>query len=490
MSLRPQVANRLPTANKAVVGDYRRVRAASQNPASPAGVTPAGGDQLQLSIATQPQPLPNFLAQAQTAQPPAVQMAKKGLVARFFDWVKSLIGLQPAPQPPVTPPYTPPVTPPVTPPYTPPVTPPVSPIQTGVTPGVQVFFTNAYAGAVNGMTNAQAKAANEASTHADPNNPDKKLVALIDSVAPGGTLDGAFFSIGVENVTAALVRAAQRGVKVRLVTETEYYYLSDNVTKRPMIQKLEAAGITVLDDKRSGLMHDKFLVVNGGTVWTGSYNVTEGGTYHENNNAMQIDSPELARVYTHEFEKMYVHGNFGPDTPTNGNAADDHPIIRRVKLGNAEVDAHFSPFLSAQRGAKGAILDEIAKAQKSIQFMAFSFHDDDIANAMMAKAGQGVKVEGVFEKSQAAMRTSEYKRMNPQEAAMYGNLDVRIDTNPALMHHKVIIVDDSTLIMGSFNFSESAQDKNDENMLVFRNAPDLVAKYKEEFRRIQAVSIE
>src|SRR3989338_4651997 len=256
-----------------------------------------------------------------------------------------------------------------------------------------------------------------------------------------------------------------------------------------MIQKLRAAGIEVLPDDRSGLMHDKFLVVNGQSVWTGSYNITEGGPHHENNNAMQIDSPELARVYTHEFEKMYVHKNFGMDKPTNDNPGDDHPIMRKVRIGNAEVEAYFSPFMAAQRGSKQAILDEIGKATQSVQFLAFSFHDDDIGDAMLAKAAQGVKVEGVFEKSQAASRTSEYKRLNPQEGAMLGKLDVRTDTNPALMHHKVIIVDDHTLIMGSFNFSASAQDTNDENMLVFRNSPDLVAKYREEFGRIQAVSI-
>ncbi len=481
-----------PTARPAAVGDYRRVRAAAQQqPQAAPAATPAGGDRLAIS-ATAQGALPNFLAQATAAQPQAATPPKKGLVARFFDWLARLFQPTPAPLPPTPQPPVPqpPVPQPPVPQPPAPQPPTPEPIRPGVTPGVSVFFTNAYAGAVNGKTNAQAMAENEAATHADPNNPDKHLVALIDSVAPGGTLDGAFFSIGVDNVTEALCRAARRGVKVRLVTEKEYYETPDGTALRPMIQKLKAAGIDVLPDDRGGLMHDKFLVANGQTVWTGSYNITEGGTHHENNNAMRIESPELARIYTHEFDKMYVHKNFGVDKPTNDNPADDHPILRRAKLGDAEVEAYFSPFMSAQKGSKQAILDEIAKARHSIQFMAFSFHDDDIGAAMLAKAGKGVKVEGVFEKSQASIRTSEYKVMNPQEAAMNGNLDVRIDTNPALMHHKVIIVDDHTLIMGSFNFSSNAQETNDENMLVFRNAPDLVKKYRDEFKRIQAVSIQ
>lgn len=481
-----------PIARTATVGDYRRVRAAAQPAQATPAQAPAGGDRLAISAQAQGA-LPNFLAQAQGPALLQAEPPKKGLVARFFDWLARLFAPAPAPVPPTPQPPVP--QPPVPQPQPPapqpqPPAPQPDPVRPGVTPGVSVFFTNAYTGAVNGVTNAQAVAANERATHADPNNPDKHLVALIDSIQPGGTLDGAFFSIGVDNVTEALCRAAGRGVKVRLVTEKEYYETPDGTALRPMIQKLKAAGIDVLPDDRGGLMHDKFLVANGQTVWTGSYNITEGGTYHENNNAMRIESADLARIYTHEFEKMYVHRNFGPDKPTNGTPLDDHPILRKVKLGETEVEAFFSPFLSAQRGSKQAILEEISKAGKSIQFLAFSFHDDDIGKAMLAKAGNGVKVEGVFEKSQASIRTSEYKVMNPQEAAMNGNLDVRIDTNPELMHHKVIIIDDHTLIMGSFNFSSNANDTNDENMLVFRNAPDLVAKYREEFKRIQAISVE
>lgn len=67
-------------------------------------------------------------------------------------------------------------------------------------------------------------------------------------------------------------------------------------------------------------------------------------------------------------------------------------------------------------------------------------------------------------------------------------LDVRLDTNPALRHHKAIIVDDATLILGSFNFSASAQHSNDENMRVIRNDPQLVAAYEAEYARMQALS--
>lgn len=445
------------------VGDYRQVTAAA--PAAP----PA-----------QPSPgvaADQFVRSSKAPQPPQVAPAAAplGLWERLKAWFQKFFG--PA-EPIIIEPPKPPVTPPVTPP-----TPPVAP-----STGMQAFFTNTPAGALTGMTNEQVNEANEHAAMADPNNPDKQLVAFIDSVQAGGTLDGAFFDIEVPNVVDALVRAKQRGVNVRLVTETDYYNTSSGTELREPIKKLQAAGIEIKPDGRqSALMHDKFLVANGQKVWTGSYNITSHGSYRENNNALLIDSPELASQFQHEFNKMFAHGNFATDT-NNGNPLDDHPAPKTVKVGDAEVTTYFSPSTAAQAGAKGAIMDELRNAKKSIQFLAFSFTDDDMGDLMLQKAAAGVKVEGVFEKSQAASRYSEFKKLDPQEAALNGNLDVRIDTNPALMHHKVMIIDDETLIMGSFNFSASAQGENNENMLVIKNSPELVAKYKAEFERIQKLS--
>ncbi len=60
--------------------------------------------------------------------------------------------------------------------------------------------------------------------------------------------------------------------------------------------------------------------------------------------------------------------------------------------------------------------------------------------------------------------------------------DVRQDGNSYTMHHKVIIIDDHTTLIGSFNFSANATDSNDENLMVVRN-PDVAAQYIAEFER-------
>lgn len=414
---------------------------------------------------------PLALAPAPLASPAAEPAKPQGFFARILAFLKGLFAPAPAPQPPLTGPS--------------PVQPQPGP--TAPAGGIQAYFTNTYTGAKDGVTNEQARAANEASAEADPNNPDKALVRLIDGVAPGGTLDGAFFDIEAPEVVDALARAAKRGVTVRLATETDYYTDSKGQLREP-IRQLLAAGVLIKPDQRdSALMHDKFLVLNGQAVWTGSYNVTTGGAKAENNNALYLPSPELAGIYQREFDKMFVHGNFGLDTD-NGTTADDHPTSTPVKVGAATVTPYFSPSRAAQAGAKGAVMAELAQAKRSVEFLAFSFTDDEMADLMASRAAAGVKVSGVFEKSQAASRYSEYHRLKAAAQASGSPIDVRLDTNPALMHHKVMIIDDSTLIMGSFNFSSSAQKDNDENMLVIKDAPELVARYKAEFARVQAAA--
>lgn len=56
-----------------------------------------------------------------------------------------------------------------------------------------------------------------------------------------------------------------------------------------------------------------------------------------------------------------------------------------------------------------------------------------------------------------------------------------IDDRVAIAHNKVMIIDNSTVITGSFNFTTSAQKRNAENVLVLRDAPQLAAVYTKDW---------
>jgi len=138
------------------------------------------------------------------------------------------------------------------------------------------------------------------------------------------------------------------------------------------------------------------------------------------------------------------------------------------------VETYFSP----DDGTANEIIDLIESADKSIYFLAFSFTSDPIAAALIEKAAQGVVVSGIFEESQYhSNRGGEYDNLRS------AGLDVRLDGNSKNMHHKVFIIDEQIVITGSYNFSRSAEERNDENTLIIYNA-EVAELFLTEFDRI------
>ncbi|MCC7353518.1 MAG: hypothetical protein IT330_07140 [Anaerolineae bacterium] len=285
---------------------------------------------------------------------------------------------------------------------------------------------------------------------------DERLVEFLKRAQQ--SIDVAIYDLDLSNVADTLIAAKNQGVTVRIVTDT------DNL-KTQAIVRLQRAGITVIDDKREAIMHNKFAVVDGLAVWTGSWNFTENDTYRYNNNAIEIDSPELARNYRTKFEQMFRDKEFGPGRPTTRTT--------RFTIGGITVENYFSP----EDKIASRIATRLSQAQQSIYFMAFSFTDDDIGQVVLDRARAGVTVQGVFETTGSETRFSEYTAMRGAK------LDVRQDGNPFLMHHKVFIVDGRTVIFGSYNFSRNADEDNDENLLIVDD-PALAEQFLTEFRRV------
>jgi phosphatidylserine/phosphatidylglycerophosphate/cardiolipin synthase-like enzyme len=292
--------------------------------------------------------------------------------------------------------------------------------------------------------------------------PDGRLAAAIDSARL--SVDTAIYSLSLKSIRDALIRAHHRGIKVRVVME------SDNLDRSDP-QKLVEAGIPILGDRRQGLMHNKFVVIDGSEVWTGSMNFTDSGAYEDNNNLIHIGSVKLAQDYTKEFNEMFVNDKFGPDViPATPNP--------RVTIDGTPIDVYFSPDDHVQAG----IIDLIDNAHKSIYFMAFSFTADSIGKAVRARAQAGVKVSGVMEDEQ--VNSNAGTEFDPFKQA---GLDVLRDGNPGQMHHKVMILDESIVIFGSYNFTNSAETKNDENLLVIYDR-DIAAQFLKEFNRVYALA--
>lgn len=289
---------------------------------------------------------------------------------------------------------------------------------------------------------------------------DEMLAAEI--LAAQESVDVAAFDLDSEPIVNALIEMEKRGIPVRVVTDTTN-------ADQSSIRRLRRNGISVPEDKRRALMHNKFMVIDGHIVWTGSMNYTSNGVYCNNNNLVRFDSPELALNYITEMDEMYIDRSFGPTSPENTPST-------RLNIEGVTVENYFAP----ETEISPLIGRLVARAEEEILFMAFSFTDNIIGEALLGRADAGVPVRGVFETTGSDTVYSFYPYMEATELA---NLDVRRDGNPRIMHHKVFIIDRETVLLGSFNFSESANYKNDENIVIVHD-PEFAAQFVAEFERV------
>ncbi|MEZ4540790.1 MAG: phospholipase D-like domain-containing protein [Chloroflexota bacterium] len=370
----------------------------------------------------------------------------------------------PSPRPPTIPPPTPNVVPTSTPRGTPssgPVPLPtlvVAPAPTLPGQAVELPRDIGYDGGWWAVLFSPGKAGNEANGFYILD----KLVGYIDAAQTSIHL--AVFETDVTPIAEALARAHARGVDVRWVTDDEQGIDADGEPGRGQFALLEDAGVGVRDDLRSGLMHNKFVIIDGHIVWTGSMNLTHNDIFRNNNNIVVVESPDVAAVYEAEFEEMW-DGRFGPRSP--------------AQAGQDVLDRNGRPFIirfAPEDDPMAALVQLTSLAERSIRFMAFSFTHDELGATMRERAAAGVDVRGIFETFGSE---TIYSEMTPLFCAGVG---VRQDGNAGMLHHKVVIIDDTVVVTGSLNFSDNAADSNDENFLILADA-GIAKLYLEEFER-------
>lgn len=293
---------------------------------------------------------------------------------------------------------------------------------------------------------------------------DGPLVEAIDSARL--SVDVAAYSLSLNSVRNALLRAHDRGATVRIVMETGNMDRSD-----PQI--LMEAGIPILGDNSDGLMHNKFIVIDKSEIWLGSLNFTDSGTYEDNNNLMRIRSTKMAENYLKEFEEMFSNHMFGP----NVVAQTPNPT---VTIDGTRIDVYFSP----DDGVLNALATLLSSAEDSIYFLAFSFTSNDLGDIVREKAQAGLTIAGVMDREQ--ILSNQGTEFDPFRQA---KLDVLIDGIDGQMHHKVFIVDEKIVVLGSYNFSKSAEERNDENIIIVYNE-DIAGQFIQEFQRVWAQGYE
>ncbi len=300
---------------------------------------------------------------------------------------------------------------------------------------------------------------------------DQYIVPLIENATRNMVV--ASFDLNLPSIVDALVRAKERGVEVRVLYDGENGVQQLEADRSPTgkaynaVEILRTANIPLVNGGRSnGLMHNKFLIIDGQYLVMGSWNFSYNDTYRNNNNVLVITDLTLIANYQAKFNELFAKKDFGVQSQLGAQV----PVMNIVGVNVAN---YFSP--------ADQVMDKLVAlvggAQNSIYFMAFTYTHPDLVKAMVERHNAGVDVQGIFENRGATQGA-----MVPLYCA---NVPVKVDGNKYTMHHKVIVIDKSIVITGSFNFTGAADTANDDNLIVIQS-PALAQLYLQEYERMKA----
>jgi phosphatidylserine/phosphatidylglycerophosphate/cardiolipin synthase-like enzyme/DNA/RNA endonuclease YhcR with UshA esterase domain len=285
----------------------------------------------------------------------------------------------------------------------------------------------------------------------------------------------------ISNISDAINAAYNRGVEVRVIsdgslapTNTGINAISSSIIKIP-----SPTGGSY------GIMHNKFVIIdayhtnpNKAIVWTGATNWQDGQINRDANNVVIFQDQSLAKAYTLEFNEMW--GDSGPiPSVTNSRfgptKSDNTP--HEFNIGGKRVECYFSP----SDNVNNKLTNTINTADNSIYFASMVITRADLAQAITDKVALGVDTYGL---THTATGTITWNQLTSGMQA--NHMLANIDSANSIMHHKYLIVDqennasDPQVWTGSHNWSNNANNKNDENTVVIHDQ-NIANQFYQEF---------
>lgn len=323
------------------------------------------------------------------------------------------------------------------------------------------------------------------------------IVDFIDGASRG--LEIAVQELSSRPIAEAILRAEiERGVQVRMVLEADY--LTESRRPKTVADAFESKGENEINrllaaaamratgwvraDFNPHIFHQKFIIRDGEAVLTGSTNFTPTGVGRAPkggnlNHILIVNSSEFANIYRTEF-KQIASGSFGRRSERS-----EHPP--EIVIDGVRLKVCFAP----DHNPEMEIAKRINKSLHHIDFAIFTFSQSSaIDDAMEMALRAGVTVRGALDGMQAnrdwaptrslIRRGAELRRVGKR----HGHLNK--------LHHKMLVVDEATLVLGSFNYTGPANQVNDENIVVITSEDDnraalpLIRAARAEIARIMA----
>jgi len=316
----------------------------------------------------------------------------------------------------------------------------------------------------------------------DPNTP-AQLVKFIQGARK--SLDVAIYDLKEPSVLAALKTAAGK-VKLRIRYDAgkggsvgaKSRTVDPKASTGGAIVAAGLKGVSTAITESGHLMHNKFIVRDNSTVWTGSGNFTNGGLTLQDNNYMVIDSAPMAKTYSTAFDELTATGK-GP-----------RPAKRptQVTVGKVKFTVRFTTQARETEDIEQSIAAALKGARK-LRLAAMLVSDPGLLQSLFdLKTGD---IQGVLDPNEmkVVMKPPRGKSKIDPKLFWFANGDPRFVAAPAhafsptdkndFMHNKLMVIDDRIVVTGSYNFSENAE-KNAENMIIIES-PQVAKAYSAYF---------
>ncbi|MEU7003270.1 phospholipase D-like domain-containing protein [Nonomuraea sp. NPDC046570] len=308
-------------------------------------------------------------------------------------------------------------------------------------------------------------------------------------------LDIAVQELDSEPIAQAILDARFRGVNVRMVLEQDYLVstklpavaIQDNEDEsaarrrvqwgaepgsrslepnRKILAALLRCNVDVKADYNPAIFHQKFIIrdyreraLPTSAILSGSANFTGTDCHRNLNHVVVFHDSRICREYNNEFNQMRA-GQFGRGA--HGKVPDAY------NLNGIPVKVLFAP----DHAPELEIMKQMLKAAKRVDFAIFTFSGSSgIDDAMIALAAAKRTVTGVMDPGQGAQTWAATHDLDRAHIELYFP-----KRSPAFgkLHHKLMVIDEAVVIAGSFNYTEPANNYNDENIFVLGSPyPDL-----------------
>ncbi|MBP6961152.1 MAG: DUF1669 domain-containing protein [Thermotogae bacterium] len=258
------------------------------------------------------------------------------------------------------------------------------------------------------------------------------------------SLDLCVYDIDDPEVLGLLAEKVSQGIRVRIVTE------ADNLAGLRSISR----EVEIISDDGRGLMHCKYMIADGRKVWGGSTNLTTTSLDNHYNDIFIVSEPHLVRRFRDHFEHG-ANGLFKGDRPS---AKEKHSV-------------YFSP----EDQPFDALMSVLSSAKKEVLIGIYAFSDYRIAHFLKVLSAHGVEIYVFADRDwNQGSPYSQSVEVDRYTLLRYDLLE------KGLMHQKFIVVDRSVALFGTYNFTASAETKNDEYLILSREA-HVVDRYRERF---------